>query len=215
MKKFIQIMKFTLKNIQSEEKEIKRYNSNHRKNLFVDINKSNNSSFRGLEYNKWNYKKKYKEENYFDDNYNKNKSKNSEEIQIYNINKFKSRNKNKDYNNLNHKSDDEFNLKLKNNYLKLKANEVDTNKAPNIKNTQLSDEDKILIATLDLNGNLNLYKNKKNKVLFNLYKIEGIEKRYKDEEFFSVGFPYFITMNSKFIAISTDHGIFVITKYKK
>ena len=209
-------IQYTRKNIQSEEKEIKRYNNNHKKNIFVDINKSNNSSFRELEYNnKWNYKKKYKEENYFDDNYNKNKLKNSEEIQIYNINKFKSKNKNKDYNNLNHKSDDEFNLNLKNNHLKLRANEVDTNKAPNIKNTQLSDEDKISIATLDLNGNLNLYKNKKNKVLFNLYKIEGIEKRYKDEEFFSVGFPYFITMNSKFIAISTDHGIFVITKCKK
>ena len=136
-------IQYTRKNIQSEEKEIKRYNSNHRKNLFVDINKSNNSSFRGLEYNKWNYKKKYKEENYFDDNYNKNKLKNSEEIQIYNINKFKSRNKNKDYNNLNHKSDDEFNIKLKNNHLKLKAKGVDTNKAPNVKNTQLSDKDKI------------------------------------------------------------------------
>ena len=71
------------------------------------------------------------------------------------------------------------------------------------------------IVTLDYNGNFNLYKNKKNTVLFNLYDIEGIEQKYKDEEFFYLRFPYYIAMNSKYICISTDQGIFAITKFKK
>ena len=70
------------------------------------------------------------------------------------------------------------------------------------------------VATLDINGNFNLYKNKKNKILFNLYNFEDIEQKYKDEEFFFFGFPYYITMNSKYICISTDQGIFVVKKIK-
>ena len=69
------------------------------------------------------------------------------------------------------------------------------------------------VATLDINGNFNLYKNKENILLFNLYEIEGIEQKYKDEEFFFLGFPYYISMNSKYICISTDQGIFVVKKF--
>lgn len=82
------------------------------------------------------------------------------------------------------------------------------------KYTEQNSPKAIYIATLDINGNFNLYKNKSNKVLFNLYDIEGIEQNYKDEQFFYFGFPYLITMNSKYICISTDQGIFVITKYR-
>ena len=71
------------------------------------------------------------------------------------------------------------------------------------------------IVTLDYNGNFNFYQNKKNTVLFNLYNIEGIEQKYKDEEFFYLRFPYYIAMNSKYICISTDQGIFAIKKFKK
>jgi len=80
---------------------------------------------------------------------------------------------------------------------------------PNKKNQKI-----YLVATLDINGNFNLYNNKQNEILFNLYNIEGIEQKYKDEEFFFFGFPYYITMNSKYICISTDQGIFVIKKIK-
>ena len=80
---------------------------------------------------------------------------------------------------------------------------------PNKKNQKI-----YFVATLDINGNFNLYKNKKNEILFNLYNIEEIEQKYKDEEFFFFGFPYYITMNSKYICISTDQGIFVIKKIK-
>lgn len=70
-------------------------------------------------------------------------------------------------------------------------------------------------ATLDINGNFNIHKNNQTVVLFNLYDIEGIEQKYKEQEFFDLKFPYYISMNLKYICISTDHGIFVITKMKK
>ena len=68
---------------------------------------------------------------------------------------------------------------------------------------------------MDINGNFNLYKNKVNNILFNLYDIEGIEQKYKDQEFFFLGFPYLISMNSRYICISADQGIFVIKKFRK
>ena len=43
------------------------------------------------------------------------------------------------------------------------------------------------------------------------YEIKNIEQEYKDEEFFSLGFPYFVIMNNKYYAISTDFGIFVLS----
>ena len=206
--------------LKNDEKEIKIVfndkDHNHKKNLLaLDINKSNNSSFRELQYNnKWNYKKMYKEENNFNDNLSKNNNKNkNEHIEIYNMNKLKTKTKNKEYI-ANYKlNNDELDDKIigYDNYLKLKTNAITNNK--NI--IDINNEDNIYFATLDLNGNLNLYSNKKNSVLFNLYQISNIEKKYKDEEFFSVGFPYFIVMNSLYIAISTDHGIFVIMKCKK
>ena len=206
--------------LKNDEKEIKIVfndkDHNHKKNLLaLDINKSNNSSFRELQYNnKWNYKKMYKEENNFNDNLSKNNNKNkNEHIEIYNMNKLKTKTKNKEYI-ANYKlNNDELDDKIigYDNYLKLKTNAITNNK--NI--IDINNEDNIYFATLDLNGNLNLYSNKKNSVLFNLYQISNIEQKYKDEEFFSVGFPYFIVMNSLYIAISTDHGIFVITKCKK
>jgi hypothetical protein len=67
------------------------------------------------------------------------------------------------------------------------------------------------IITLDKNGNVNLYNNLKLGKIFNLYEIENIEEKYKKKEFFSVGFPYYIIMNELYIAITTDHGLFVVS----
>ena len=206
--------------LKNDEKEVKIvFNDrehNHKKNLLkIDFNKSNNSSFRELQYNnKWNYKKVYKEGDYSNENISKkNSDNNKDQIEIYNINKLKPKSKNKEYTTNNILSNNELTDKNNgyDNFLKLKTNSIN-----NIKNNiDINNEENIFIATLDLNGNFNLYTNKKNKVLFNLYKITNIEQKYKDEQFFSVGFPYFIVMNSLYIGISTDHGIFVIAKCKK
>jgi hypothetical protein len=69
---------------------------------------------------------------------------------------------------------------------------------------------------LDIEGNFNIYyynierKEETKNTLFNLYQIYNIEKKYKDAKFFSLGFPYYITMNDYYYVITTDNGIFVI-----
>ena len=69
------------------------------------------------------------------------------------------------------------------------------------------------IITLDKNGSVNIFNNKKQKTLFNLYNINNIDQKFKNLEFFSVGFPYYILANKLYCCITTDHGLFVISKY--
>jgi hypothetical protein len=95
-----------------------------------------------------------------------------------------------------------------------------TNKRDNLKeNYNESDNDFIdgneeyYIITLDISGNFNIFINNGiKKTLFNLYKIENIEQKYKNLKFFSIGFPYFITINEYYYVITTDCGVFVISK---
>ena len=68
------------------------------------------------------------------------------------------------------------------------------------------------IVTLDKDGSVNVFYNKKQKTLFNIYNISNIDDKYKKMEFFSVGFPYYILVNELYFCITTDHGLFVISK---
>ena len=68
------------------------------------------------------------------------------------------------------------------------------------------------IITLDIKGNINLYKNKNEITLFNMYELNTIPKDYKDKQFFSMGYQYFIRSNLNYFCISSDHGCFVIKK---
>ena len=74
------------------------------------------------------------------------------------------------------------------------------------------EEEIFSIATLDYDGNFNLFQNEKEKTLFNIYDILNIEQEFKEKEFFSIGFPYYITYNKKYYVIGTDHGVFAIEK---
>ena len=74
------------------------------------------------------------------------------------------------------------------------------------------DTDNFYIVTLDKDGSVNIFNNKKQKTLFNIYDIKNIEDKFKKLEFFSVGFPYFIVINELYFCITTDHGLFVMTK---
>ena len=76
----------------------------------------------------------------------------------------------------------------------------------------IKEDIKYSIATLDYDGNVNLFKEGEEKTLFNMYSIKNIDKKYKEKEFFSIGFPYYITYNAKYYAIATDHGVFVSEK---
>ena len=104
--------------------------------------------------------------------------------------------------------------KVKNNNIKVNINNraIDYTVEKNIK---------FYIITLDIEGNFNLYLyNQENNeeiknTLFNLYKIQNIENNYKNLKFFSMGYPYYITMNDYFYVITTDNGIFVINSEKE
>jgi hypothetical protein len=74
------------------------------------------------------------------------------------------------------------------------------------------EENGLNIITLDIKGNVNLYKNKNEVTLFNLYELNTIDKDYKDKQFFSMGYQYFIKSNLNFFCISSDHGCFIIKK---
>lgn len=68
------------------------------------------------------------------------------------------------------------------------------------------------VITLDKDGKVNVFRNKKQKTLFNMYNINNIDDKYKKMEFFSVGFPYYIVVNELYFCITTDHGLFVISR---
>ena len=95
------------------------------------------------------------------------------------------------------------NVRGKNDNENIKQNES-KNKSSDIRN--------ILIITLDLNGNVNLYKNKSEVTLFNLYNIRNISQDLKDKQFFSMGYAYYIKTNLNYFCISSDHGCFIIKK---
>ena len=68
------------------------------------------------------------------------------------------------------------------------------------------------IIILDSNGTVFLYHNNIQINLFNIYDIENIKQKYKDIKFFSLGFPYYIIANDKYICITTDFGLLVFSK---
>ena len=90
------------------------------------------------------------------------------------------------------------------------SNFIKNKNKPNERSFSQKDK-KVFIITVDLNGNFCLYHKRKRKTIFNLYEINNIDNIYKEEEFFALGFPYYVTMNSKYIAITTDHGVFVLS----
>ena len=143
-------------------------------------------------------------------------SKNSSDSYSLSKNKFFHFDKNNNNNDsIDNNIDDLIKLeKVKNNNIKVNINNraIDYTVEKNIK---------FYIITLDIEGNFNLYLyNQENNeeiknTLFNLYEIQNIENNYKNLKFFSMGYPYYITMNDYFYVITTDNGIFVINSEKE
>ena len=73
-------------------------------------------------------------------------------------------------------------------------------------------EDNLSIVLLDVDGNVNVWENCNVMTKFNLYNLNDMGIDYKNKQFFSMGYPYYIKMNSNYFAVSTDHGVFVIKK---
>ena len=78
----------------------------------------------------------------------------------------------------------------------------------------MCNNDKMIIVTLDIDGNVNVYDYKTDKVerLFNLYDLNSISQEEKDRQFFSMGYPYYIKVNSTYIAVTTDYGCYIIKR---
>ena len=130
------------------------------------------------------------------------------------------------YNSIKKKLDDEkFDEYDKNNNLYIKVNdnnnmkkETENNKERTFLNNQKEssminkENNNLSILTLDIDGNFNLYQNKVEKTLFNLYNIKEISQDQKDKQFFSMGYAYYIKCNRNYICISNDHGCYIIKK---
>ena len=84
------------------------------------------------------------------------------------------------------------------------------NNKKNIKKENIIDIKDIYIITLDIDGNVNLFKNKSENTLFNLYNLSTIPQDHKDKHFFSMGYAYYIKANLKYFCISSDHGCYII-----
>ena len=89
-------------------------------------------------------------------------------------------------------------------------NNIYLNINQNAKNEKIIDIKDIFIITLDIDGNVNLFKNKIEKTLFNLYEINTISKDHKEKHFFSMGYAYYIKSNLNYFCITSDHGCYVI-----
>ena len=118
-------------------------------------------------------------------------------------------------------------IKLKNNFNQLSSIEIfdKNNKKNKIEDKKISEDITIMnhiinyraynIITLDSNGTVYLYHNNKKINLFNIYEIDNIKQKYKNIQFFAMGFPYYIIANNKYVCITTDFGLFVFTKVEK
>jgi hypothetical protein len=69
-----------------------------------------------------------------------------------------------------------------------------------------------VICTLDINGNVNLYQYKNDKIdmLFNMFRLSDIKQEDKDRQFFSMGYPYYVKISGNYIAVTTDYGCYLI-----
>lgn len=76
----------------------------------------------------------------------------------------------------------------------------------------LNKKENLEVILLDINCDVYLYKEKNNEeqYLFNLHKLYCIEQQFKLQKFFSMGYPYFIKIHKKLIAITTDQGCFLL-----
>ncbi len=110
--------------------------------------------------------------------------------------------------------DNENNIKDDNNI----NNENNINNVTN--ETREANEDKddkekklLYIAILDIDCNIFLYNYKEDscKLLFNLENDDiGIDKDIKGQKFFLFGYPYFIKLTKKYIAITSDYGCILV-----
>ena len=80
----------------------------------------------------------------------------------------------------------------------------------NLKKENIINIKNVCIATLDIDGNVNLFKNNKEVNLFNLFDIAEIPQDHKDKNFFGMGYAYYMKTDLIYYCISSDHGCYII-----
>jgi len=108
-----------------------------------------------------------------------------------------------------------YNLDGNGNYKVSNSNEFKTDSLNLLKNMPKKNNeinDILTIITLDIDGNVNKYENKKEETLFNLYNLKEISQDHKDKKFFDMGYIYYIKTDLNYFCISTDHGCFIIKR---
>jgi len=101
------------------------------------------------------------------------------------------------------------------NYKISNSNEFKTDSLSLLKNISKKinyNNDSMAIITLDIDGNVNKYENRKEETLFNLYNLEGINQDHKDKKFFDMGYIYYIKTDLNYFCIATDHGCFIVKR---
>ena len=116
---------------------------------------------------------------------------------------------NQNYNNLNINNNSE--KKNDPQYLKIENMKKD-HAVVGINEENVFNEENLSVVLLDIDGNVNVWENLNVMTKFNLYNLNDMAIEYKNKQFFSMGYPYYIKMNSNYFAVSTDHGVFVIKK---
>lgn len=98
-------------------------------------------------------------------------------------------------------------------YIKNKYNNNNNNKAYDMPKETSNNNMKIIL--LDIDGNINCWKNNAIITLVNMYAIENIPKEHKQKQLFSLGFMYFINKIKGFISVTLDHGCYLLRKTKE
>ena len=81
----------------------------------------------------------------------------------------------------------------------------------NERNVNERDIKYIVILDIECNVILYDYKEDKSNILFNLEKTElGIDDDIKNQKFFTFGYPYYIKISEKYIAVSSDYGCVLV-----
>ena len=199
---------------------LNKINVTNNENGSININKNKETDIKHIVNGKNNDETISKNENEKESNNNEDKpiekSKTeyiSQKIKQNNGDKNEDKNKNNLYivNFDNNSENSEYKKSIQNNY---ENNDNSKNGKDDCKEEKYDyDSDSYFsIITLDIDGNINLFQQGKENTLFNLYNFKDISKKMKDDEFFSMGYEYYIKSNLNYFCISTDHGCFIVKK---
>lgn len=94
---------------------------------------------------------------------------------------------------------------------KLNNNDVNYKHKNDIISNDNEENDTILvIIMIDIDGNVNTIENLEiMNTKFNMYQIKDISQDTKDKMFFSMGYPYLVKADKRFIVVSSDFGVFI------